>query len=211
MRYDWYQSLEFVTITVFVKHVNFEQSVIKLEENSSNVLSIDLVNTDGHHTLLLSLWDHVDQIDSFQIQTFSSKVEIKLKKRTAFNWPSLTRSTSDDQLVSKHIAATTTTAKVLENSQSDSNQHFEKKKGLKNPTDWNAIEKEYNEILKEEEDAKKAAGGEEALQQLLSSIYQSGNDETRKAMLKSYQESGGKSLSTNWDDVKSKNFSENNK
>jgi suppressor of G2 allele of SKP1 len=38
------------------------------------------------------------------------------------------------------------------------------------------------------------------------SLYADADEDTRRAMLKSYQESGGTSLSTNWKDVGSKSF-----
>jgi suppressor of G2 allele of SKP1 len=58
--------------------------------------------------------------------------------------------------------------------------------------DWEAISKTIEDEKKE---------GEQALTQLFQDIYKNGNDETRKAMMKSFTESGGTCLSTNWDEV----------
>lgn len=44
--------------------------------------------------------------------------------------------------------------------------------------------------------------GEAALQQFFQSIYASASEDVKKAMNKSFQESGGTCLSTNWDQVK---------
>lgn len=38
-------------------------------------------------------------------------------------------------------------------------------------------------------------------------LFAGADDDTRRAMMKSYVESNGTSLSTNWDEVKSKDFS----
>jgi len=59
--------------------------------------------------------------------------------------------------------------------------------------DWNSVEKSVEEEKPE---------GEQALNALFQQIYRDGSDEVRKAMMKSFVESGGTTLSTNWDDVK---------
>lgn len=63
---------------------------------------------------------------------------------------------------------------------------------------WDKLAKE---VEKQEEEETK---GEEALQQLFQKIYTSADENTRRAMNKSFQESGGTVLSTNWQEVGSK-------
>ena len=67
--------------------------------------------------------------------------------------------------------------------------------------DWDAIEKE---IVKEEKNEK--AEGDEAMNKLFKQIYSNASDDTRRAMVKSFQTSGGTVLSTNWDEVKNKDY-----
>jgi len=45
------------------------------------------------------------------------------------------------------------------------------------------------------------AGGDAALQTLFSSIYANADDDSKKAMIKSYTESGGTTLSTDWGSI----------
>lgn len=59
--------------------------------------------------------------------------------------------------------------------------------------DWDKVEKEIENQEKEDPDSD--------INSLFSKIYSSGDENTRKAMIKSMQESGGTVLSTNWDEV----------
>ena len=67
--------------------------------------------------------------------------------------------------------------------------------------DWDAIEAN----LKAEEEAEKPEG-DEALNKLFQQIYANANEDTRRAMVKSMQTSGGTCLSTNWDEVETTDY-----
>jgi suppressor of G2 allele of SKP1 len=58
------------------------------------------------------------------------------------------------------------------------------------------VEKEMKEA-----EAKEKPEGEEALNKLFQEIYGKGSDEVKRAMNKSYMESGGTVLSTNWNEI----------
>ena len=61
--------------------------------------------------------------------------------------------------------------------------------------DWAAIEKN---LAAEAEEKKE---GEAALNEMFQKIYGDASDDTKRAMNKSFQESGGTVLSTNWGDI----------
>lgn len=62
--------------------------------------------------------------------------------------------------------------------------------------------KNWDRLVSEEEKIdEKEAKGEAALNQLFRKIYSSSTPEVQKAMNKSFSESGGTVLSTNWDEV----------
>ena len=59
------------------------------------------------------------------------------------------------------------------------------------PTNWDAISPEEEK-----------ADGDAAVTQLFQTLYKDADEDTRKAMIKSYTESGGTALSTDWSSVK---------
>ena len=65
--------------------------------------------------------------------------------------------------------------------------------------DWSRIEKEA--IQEDEKDGEK-----DNVLHFFQKLYEQADEDTKRAMMKSYQESGGTSLSTNWSDVASRTF-----
>jgi len=71
----------------------------------------------------------------------------------------------------------------------------------KNRTDFVKIDKEIHEEMKNDK-----IEGNDAMMKLFREIYSNGNEETKKAMMKSYSTSGGTVLSTTWAEVKEKEY-----
>lgn len=70
--------------------------------------------------------------------------------------------------------------------------------------DWDSIVKqsaEEDEELKKDFAKDPNAGGDQALNELFQKLYADATDDQRRAMIKSYQESNGTALSTDWSDV----------
>ena len=67
--------------------------------------------------------------------------------------------------------------------------------------DWGALDREIENELKDDKPE-----GDAALNGLFKQIYGGASEETRRAMVKSYQTSGGTVLSTNWGEVADKDY-----
>lgn len=120
------------------------------------------------------------------IKFLSTKIEIKLKKRDGVHWASLTRSNDSVKTIKtpSNVKLDTVEAPVKYPTSS------------RKPKNWDKIEAE---VKAEEKDEK--LEGDAALNKLFQQIYADSSDEVRRAMNKSFQESGGTVLSTNWNEI----------
>jgi len=67
---------------------------------------------------------------------------------------------------------------------------------IKNPKDWSALEREVKEM-----ESKGELDDGDPLNNFFKKIFSQGDEDTRRAMMKSFVESNGTVLSTNWDEV----------
>jgi len=108
------------------------------------------------------------------------KIELKLSKLVPGNWP---------QLEVAGIAAPAQIASTLPKPYSSG----------KSSKDWSKIEKEATDAKEDEESG-------DPLNTLFKKIYKDADEDTRRAMMKSYQTSGGTVLTTNWKEAAGKDF-----
>ncbi|CAH0548538.1 unnamed protein product [Brassicogethes aeneus] len=179
IKHDWYQTDTSVVITVLLKNVNEEDLIIKYDSKKVTV-DVKAFNVENDNLTFNLLHEIVPEQCGCKITP--SKFEIKLKKLDGLRWDKL------EGKVDKEIKAIPQASVSLTNGP----PAYPTSKGK----DWNKIEKE---ITQKEKDEKPE--GEEALNKLFQEIYGKGSDEVKKAMNKSYMESGGTVLSTNWNEI----------
>lgn len=178
IKHEFYQTDSQVIVSILVKNVNSEKVQIQTTEDH---LTIESSNQEE---LKLNLNFHLlHPIDATQTQIkfLPNKIEIKLKKCEVIQWKSLEKNPNDinkqQASIDKPIYPTSS----------------------KKPKNWDKI---AADVAAEEKDEK--LEGDAALNKLFQQVYANGSEETRRAMNKSFVESGGTVLSTNWTDVGAK-------
>lgn len=179
IKHEWYQSESQVTVSILAKHITSNDVTIDSKENT---LCIQSNNPESLKIDFFFNLEHQIQPENTQIKFMTNKIEIKLKKCEPIQWKKL-------NITSSELASR---LKIQE-------KKPEYPTSSKKPKNWDKI---AADIAAEEKDEK--LEGDAALNKLFRDVYANGTDETRKAMNKSFVESGGTTLSTNWGDVGAK-------
>ncbi|XP_050686893.1 protein SGT1 homolog isoform X1 [Eriocheir sinensis] len=180
IKHDWYQTEAFVIVTVLVKNLKKEDVKVDFTEKTASVSAP--LPSGSEYSLELDLCHPINPEQS-GFRVVPSKVEIKMKKVDGIRWATL-EGDGEPPFVKANLPETESD-KVVAYPSSAPKKH-----------DWDKLEAQ---VKKEEEEEK--LEGDAALNQLFQKIYGQGSEETRRAMNKSFMESGGTVLSTNWKEV----------
>ncbi|KAF9617768.1 hypothetical protein IFM89_038530 [Coptis chinensis] len=144
-----------------------------------------LYNTPFH----VRLYGKQIKPENCRYQVLSTKIEVRLAKAEAINWTSL--EFTKEQVVSQKL----NTSSAGEAGRPTYPSSKSKSRGV----NWDKIEAQ---VKKEEKEEK--LDGDAALNKFFRDIYQGSDDDIRRAMSKSFVESNGTVLSTNWKEVGAK-------
>jgi len=173
--HDWYQTETQVVVEVRIKKLSSDQVKVEFGEATLSV-SVKLP-VGSEYSLELDLAHPILPLQS-SYKIMSTKLEIKLKKSEGVRWAAL-EGDGSVPLPGGSVVPTSSTVKAP----------------YASGRDWSAIEK----ALAAEAEEKKE--GEAALNEMFQKIYGDANDDVKRAMNKSFQESGGTVLSTNWAEI----------
>lgn len=182
-RHEFYQKPEEVVVTIFAKGIPAKSVTVDYGEQILSV-TIDIPGEEPYR-LQPRLFGKIIPAKC-RYEVMSTKIEIRLAKAETIQWTSLeyTKNTAVPQKINVSSA-------VAERPSYPSSKH----RGV----DWDKLEAE---VKKEEKEEK--LDGEAALNKFFQEIYRDADEDTRRAMQKSFVESNGTVLSTNWKEVGSK-------
>jgi len=181
-RHDYYNSMTEVVLTIFAKGIPKENVSVDFGEQILSVV-VNVPGEEPYHYQPRLFAKIVPEKCRFTV--LSTKIEIRLFKAEAITWTSLEY--SDKKTVPLKINTPASSAQRPTYPSS------------KSKVDWDKLEAE---VKKEEKDEK--LDGDAALNKFFRDIYQDADEDTRRAMSKSFVESNGTVLSTNWKDVGAK-------
>jgi hypothetical protein len=185
--YQWYQSDKVVTIQVLAPNLTEAMLRVIIDEE---YVHLAILWGDNNEEIVVDkdLYSKIDVSKSKYVIKAKS-VDIKLQKIDAFNWNNL--DTPGKVRTRAPIKPTPPVQQLVE-----AESTAVKPKAYASSRDW---EKIGGEISKELESEK--LEGDAELNKLFKDIYSKADPDTKRAMNKSFQTSGGTVLSTNWKEV----------
>ncbi|CAA9987610.1 calcyclin binding protein, putative [Plasmodium knowlesi strain H] len=179
IRHDWSQTTDRLFLTLYKKGLHESDCLYYVDDGHLSLI----IKMDGDEIYLLEkrLFSKIIPRRT-SVSVTPMKVEVTLEKlQPGVEWPQLEK---------------------LEESEKDkANGLAQNKENLLNPFsgksthEWDKLTKS----IKEDED-------EGNIDTFFRKIYNEGDDDTKRAMIKSFQTSRGTVLSTNWKDVQHKNY-----
>lgn len=197
VKYDWYQNETHVMVGVLIKNLVADETTVVFEPTCAQA---NLKLPDGSdYTLQLFLAHQINpSLSSFKVSQV--KLELKMAKAHHGTWTDLEAApgTEADVSVPEVVAAIQPVKSEIGSEEvvddvnaAATNGKDPVAKAAKGPKNWDKIAKEIEEQEKDEGN----------VDDFFKKLYEGADEDARRAMVKSMQESGGTVLSTNWSEV----------
>lgn len=212
IRHDWYQSNDKVYFTLLAKGVPKDRATVEINDGSISITFPTIAGSTFEYSLD-PLFAQISPSESTYNIT-PSKVELVLKKATpGIKWSKLEGTEVPSTSANANAGASSDPIKhaVLAAESKAPAYPTSSKSG---PKDWDAVARDLSRKPKQK--ASSEEDGEQEWEEddlemegdpasgFFKKLFKNADDDTKKAMMKSYQESGGTVLSTNWAEVSKK-------
>ncbi|ORY19301.1 hypothetical protein BCR34DRAFT_472372 [Clohesyomyces aquaticus] len=203
IKHDWYQNNENVYFTLMAKGVPKDAAKVEIEQDSLDI-SFPIKDSSDYSFSLDPLYAPVDASQS-SFRITPTKVEVTLRKATpGVKWHAL-ESDRDTSRSTENKSDASIPSHVLNPKTNEQPPSYptSSRKGAK---DWDKVAKDLTKKPAPGEDADEGAAdlddfdGDETTR-FFKQLYKGADPDQQRAMMKSYQESGGTVLSTDWSNV----------
>ena len=211
IRHEWYQTPDTVVVSLFAKGVPKDKTTIDIQSRSLTI-SFPLPTGSDFNFELDPLFAPIDHTASTS-KIMSTKVEFVLKKVTVGQkWASIesTEPVPTDQNQQSEGTASDEVKRAILADKAAKGGPLYPSSSKSGPKNWDKVAADLTKKPKKKE-GDDADGPEDGLDDdieggdpvngFFQSIYKNADADTRRAMMKSYQESNGTALSTNWAEV----------
>ena len=205
IRHDWYQTADTVVVTLLAKGVPKDKATIDIQKRSLTV-SFPLPTGSDFEFTLDPLFADIDEAAS-TFKIMSTKAEFYLKKVTSGQkWSSIEGTQPFQETSVESNGDTDVKRAVLGNTSGAPSYPTSSKSGPKN---WDKVAQDLTKKPKKDDGDGKDEGDTgleddfegDPVNGFFQQLYKGADPDTRRAMMKSYQESNGTALSTNWSEV----------
>jgi suppressor of G2 allele of SKP1 len=202
-RFDFYQTDTVVNVSVFIKNARQEDMVVEIGDRSLHVKACSQATGSEHVLHIDPLYADVEKANS-SFKVLATKIDVTLHKaQPGATWQRL--EADPDALASaatpSYSAASTTpsTSAVPAPSLSDSSTTAPPRAA--GSTAAPRPRSKWDSFKPEDDNAGEVPEDQADINKFFQRIYADADEDTRRAMIKSYQESGGTTLSTDWSKV----------
>lgn len=194
IKHDFFQTADTVTVSILAKGAPKDATVVEIEKDTLSI-SFPITGSSSQYSFSADpLFASIDPAQSSHRVT-PNKVEITLKKaQPGVKWHNL----EGDRVVEAQAGETKTS--IPSHVLTGKTTH---ESGPVYPTSSKSGTKNWDKVAAEDLDDKDDIEGDET-SAFFKRLYKDATPEQQKAMMKSYQESGGTVLSTDWSNVGSK-------
>ena len=204
-RHEWYETNDSVTVTLYAKGVPKDKTTIELQKRSL-ALSFPLPSGSSYDFTLDPLYADIDESASTS-EIKPMKVVFTLKKAVPGQKWHLLEAKEPINIESAEVKVDENVKRAVLGDKTSNGAPSYPTSSKSGPKNWDKVAQDLSKKPKKDgeegmnDDDAGLAEDVEGVDSFFQQLYKNADADTRRAMMKSYQESNGTALSTNWAEV----------